>query len=70
MKEHKKGVFLVFVDNGKIYPPLSISLYISHNQLYTWVCRTVDNFFTNFCVEMWGEVDYFVLLQRSSVCFC
>lgn len=24
----------------------------------------VDNFFKNNCVEMWGKVDNFVLLQR------
>ncbi len=24
----------------------------------------VDNFFTTFCGEMWGKVDYFVLLPR------
>jgi hypothetical protein len=24
----------------------------------------VDNFFEKKCVEMWGKVDYFVLLRR------
>lgn len=27
----------------------------------------VDNFFKNNCVEMWGKVDYFVILPRRNL---